>query len=321
MDNIKKSFEVTFHYSGTKENWAHDDLKKELIAHDGQKVSVLRPLTADEADLFDVGPMYKIRFGDGYETDAFGDELVREDHDPTVESISSQGLSSALSLLYTHLDEISEEAQRVISALEHIYFQKRGDDNTIKLCDLASYTAASLWTGKSDICDVLNEGDYDDVLEKLKLFNEDGGEECYNKDFIDAINKNIDWNHVVASGILSGNHIIEDAIEATLKKLKNKTAEISISRAQFETAMKYLRNEEHLEEGENISFTADFGDGMTMDISVWGNKDKNKPAWADAVLFDHGDAITCGLGEDLLAPWVLNDLNEIRYEARIQIEN
>lgn len=320
MNNIKKSLEATFHYSGTKENWAHQDLKKELITHDGQKVSVLRPLTAEEADLFDVGPMYKVRFEDGYETDAFGDELVREDHDPTIESISIQGLSSTLSLLYTHLNEISEEVQEVISALEHIYFQKR-KDTSIKLCDLATYTATSLWTGKSDICDVLNEGDYDDVLEKLKLFNEDEKDEYYNKAFIDAVNENIDWNYVVASGILSGNHIIEEAIETTLKKLKNKTAEISISRTQFETAMKYLRNEEHLEEGENISFTADFGDGMTMDISVWGSKGENKPAWADAVLFDHGDAIACGLGEDLLAPWVLNDLNEIRYEARIQVKN
>lgn len=41
----------------------------------GQVVEVLRPLTEDEADLFDVGPMYRIRFADETETDAFEDEL------------------------------------------------------------------------------------------------------------------------------------------------------------------------------------------------------------------------------------------------------
>ena len=41
----------------------------------GEVVEVLRALTSDEADLNDVGPMYKIRFADGFETDAFEDEL------------------------------------------------------------------------------------------------------------------------------------------------------------------------------------------------------------------------------------------------------
>ena len=59
-------------------------MKKEFNTHggdtswndrSGQVVEVLRPLTEDEADLFDVGPMYRIRFADGTETDAFEDEL------------------------------------------------------------------------------------------------------------------------------------------------------------------------------------------------------------------------------------------------------
>lgn len=41
----------------------------------GQVVEVIRPLTADEADLVETGPMYHIRFSDGFETDAFLDEL------------------------------------------------------------------------------------------------------------------------------------------------------------------------------------------------------------------------------------------------------
>jgi hypothetical protein len=48
------------------------DLKK----RNRQIVTVVRTLTEDEAYIDDVGNMYKIRFADGYETDAFEDELV-----------------------------------------------------------------------------------------------------------------------------------------------------------------------------------------------------------------------------------------------------
>ena len=48
----------------------------ELNSRSGQKVEVLRPLTDKEADLFETGPMYRVRFPDGYERDAFEDELL-----------------------------------------------------------------------------------------------------------------------------------------------------------------------------------------------------------------------------------------------------
>ena len=41
----------------------------------GERVEVIRSLTEKEADLLDVGPMYRIKFQDGTETDAFEDEL------------------------------------------------------------------------------------------------------------------------------------------------------------------------------------------------------------------------------------------------------
>lgn len=49
----------------------------ELLKYNGTEVEVIRPLTEDEADITDVGNMYKVRFGDGYEGDVFGDELSR----------------------------------------------------------------------------------------------------------------------------------------------------------------------------------------------------------------------------------------------------
>ena len=41
----------------------------------GQMVEVLRLLTGEEADLHETGPMYRVRFDDGTETDAFLEEL------------------------------------------------------------------------------------------------------------------------------------------------------------------------------------------------------------------------------------------------------
>ena len=47
-----------------------------LNTRSGQKVEVLRPLTDKEADLFETGPMHRVRFPDGFESDAFEDELL-----------------------------------------------------------------------------------------------------------------------------------------------------------------------------------------------------------------------------------------------------
>lgn len=38
-------------------------------------MSVVRALTEDEADLFDVGPMYKVKTATGDLIDVFGDEI------------------------------------------------------------------------------------------------------------------------------------------------------------------------------------------------------------------------------------------------------
>lgn len=52
----------------------------ELTKYNGAEVEIIRPLTEDEADIFDVGNMYKVRFANGYERDAFEDKLSRQKH-------------------------------------------------------------------------------------------------------------------------------------------------------------------------------------------------------------------------------------------------
>lgn len=46
-----------------------------LRARDWSFCYVIRALTEAEADIADVGPMYRVRFLDGEETDAFADEI------------------------------------------------------------------------------------------------------------------------------------------------------------------------------------------------------------------------------------------------------
>ena len=51
------------------------DMGGELMRRSGSKVDVVRPLTIDEADIDEVGPMFKVRWRDGFEADVFEDEL------------------------------------------------------------------------------------------------------------------------------------------------------------------------------------------------------------------------------------------------------
>ena len=51
----------------------------ELKQYNGTEVEVIRPLTENEADIFDVGNMYKVKFYDGYVSDVFEDELRSAD--------------------------------------------------------------------------------------------------------------------------------------------------------------------------------------------------------------------------------------------------
>lgn len=47
----------------------------QLKKYDNCICDVQRELTKEEADIKDIGKMYHVRFPDGYETDAFEDEL------------------------------------------------------------------------------------------------------------------------------------------------------------------------------------------------------------------------------------------------------
>lgn len=52
----------------------HGTGERDLAAHHGQTCTVVHELGDDARDP-EVGPMWRVRFGDGYEADAFADEL------------------------------------------------------------------------------------------------------------------------------------------------------------------------------------------------------------------------------------------------------
>lgn len=49
---------------------------EELDAHNNEVVDVIRPLTESEADIADVGIMYRCKTKDGLTFDAFSDEIT-----------------------------------------------------------------------------------------------------------------------------------------------------------------------------------------------------------------------------------------------------
>lgn len=49
--------------------------QSDLLKYNGMKADIIRELTSDEADINEVGMMYKIQFANGDIIDAFEDEL------------------------------------------------------------------------------------------------------------------------------------------------------------------------------------------------------------------------------------------------------
>lgn len=53
--------------------------QSDLLKYNGQSFEILRELEAGREIDFEVAPMFKVRFNDGYETDAFSDEIFTDD--------------------------------------------------------------------------------------------------------------------------------------------------------------------------------------------------------------------------------------------------
>lgn len=56
-------------------SYVFNTTQSDFLKYNGTEVNVIRPLTEAEADIADVGNMYKVRFVDGFISDVFEDEL------------------------------------------------------------------------------------------------------------------------------------------------------------------------------------------------------------------------------------------------------
>lgn len=66
--NFNSNDKIIFDTHGGDSTWNY---------RSGETAVILYPLSEKECDIEDVGPMYRIRFSDGTETDAFEDELTK----------------------------------------------------------------------------------------------------------------------------------------------------------------------------------------------------------------------------------------------------
>ena len=97
-----------------------------------------------------------------------------------------------------------------------------------------------------------------------------------------------------------------------------KYAIITISKKDAEACKKYLNNV-ILTEDDTIIWTANFGDGMEMDVKVCGAD--YETAWTEAVLFKNGYEVCCtDCYDELVGEWSL-EYNDETYIANVIIEN
>ena len=177
-----------------------------------------------------------------------------------------------------------------------------------------------VWSKNSDVAYVLESGVYDEDMRRLGLYNEKGATCPYDKEFLDDVASNVDWDDVAQAGVNAGNDIIDDVISGVLETYHVESANITITPREYEMVQMYLRNEEHLGEDDTISFAAAFGNDIEMDIKVCGTQNENECAWTEAVLFEHGHEICCtDVFDELLLHWQMRD-GKTMFEVHINIE-
>lgn len=96
----------------------------------GQQVEIIRPLTETECDIAEVGKMYKVRFDDGTETDAFEDELskikffeIEFDHNPRMRDTDNCGGDYSICILAEREPSYEEAEQFCKKDMEQMGYE------------------------------------------------------------------------------------------------------------------------------------------------------------------------------------------------------
>ena len=115
-------------WAGTKKVFDTHGGDTQLNDRTGQTVTVIRPLTGKEADIADVGPMFKVRFEDGFVTDAFEDELsdITSCNSSTSTDKALKHIKAAIDILGTSGDK-SDVTKDSIANLSVVMFDLKGN--------------------------------------------------------------------------------------------------------------------------------------------------------------------------------------------------
>ena len=107
---------------------------------DGQEIAeIIRPLSKDEADLFDVGPMFEIRMANGEIIQAFADEI---------EQVSAKGLASRA---ISYLSDVSDCSVRVSEALQSLRYILKNEELCPYIADKQGLSANRLiWASMAE---------------------------------------------------------------------------------------------------------------------------------------------------------------------------
>lgn len=86
------------------------------MAFDGQNCTIIRPLTREEADIDDIGPMWRVRFDDEEhtETDAFDNELYGSFREKIVLISSSAAATLIADLPYGEPTDAGDRTSRYV---------------------------------------------------------------------------------------------------------------------------------------------------------------------------------------------------------------
>lgn len=99
--------------------------------------------------------------------------------------------------------------------------------------------------------------------------------------------------------------------------------DITLTYAENNLIQKYLSGKEYLSEDNTISFTADFGEGMEMDIKVCGvqyQEEEDNSAWTEAVLFKNGSEVShTDVCDEILGEWICEDHDGNQYVVNVKV--
>ena len=156
----------------------------EWSKYDGYYCEVIRPLTQDEADIEEVGPMYKVKFTDGVEIDAFEDELTPDEDYPircTAETCPRKKHCARFTIKNTETHDYNPECSNLDT--HYIYYKEAPISEYVS--DTGEYIIPVSWEVYSKI--IVKANNLEEALKKAEeQIDEIPLPSSYYQDYVDG---------------------------------------------------------------------------------------------------------------------------------------